>query len=162
MTYCPQNGSPTNDAENNADHNASGHQQKGGLPNRPYFSVKHLYLLVDQSAGHSNEGYQARGIPIDSANESPWDPKRYNRQQLRRITKLGYFEAMTPMVRSDLIAGKFIDIDDHTTQLLSFANLLRLLCGNRLHPQALGNEILVVLDRDHLFEYEIHKSPRVT
>ncbi len=66
------------------------------------------------------------------------------------------------MVRSGLIAGKFIEIDDHTTQLLSFANLLRLLCGDHLHLQALGHEILVVLDRDHLFEYKIHKSPRVT
>ncbi len=56
------------------------------------------------------------------------------------------------MVRFDLIAGEFIDLDDHTTQSLSFANLLRLLCGNHLRLQALGHEILVVLGRDRLFE----------
>ncbi len=78
LTYCQENDKPTNAAENNADQNAPGHQQHGGLPNRPYSSVKHPHLLADQSASHLNGGYQVRGIPIDSASESPWRPKPYN------------------------------------------------------------------------------------
>ena len=51
-----------------------------------------------------------------------------------------------------MITGKFIDIDDNTTQPLRFANLPRLFWRDHLQLKASSNEILIVIDRHYLFE----------